>query len=190
MILKLRYFLNYLFGFVEVKIEGYFAERLVNQAKLKKMVIWNIKRDKTIIIYANVKYEDFNELSKMAKDNECEISVIKEVGFPYIFRRYRKRKIFLISIIFVIITLFTISRFIWNIQIEGLEKISEEELINDLNVNGLKTGMLKRNINTNEVINKIRLHRKDISWIGIELMRYKCSCKNTRSRRKARNYRR
>ena len=34
---------------------------------------------------------------------------------------------------------------------------------------GLKTGKLKSKIDTKEIINKIRLQRKDIAWMGIEL---------------------
>ncbi len=176
----MKSFFNYLFGYVEVKIEGYFAERLVNQAKIKQMIIWKIKRDKTIVIYANVRYSDFEELSIMAAENKCELSVIKEIGLPFIFKKYRKRKAFVISIALMVLILFAISRFIWNIQIEGLEKISKEEFISVLKENGLKTGILKRNVNTSDVVNRIRLNRKDISWIGVEIIRNKCNCKNSR----------
>lgn len=174
MISKLNIFFDYLLGYVEVKIEGYFAERLVNKAKMKQMVIWEVKRDKTLIIYAKVRNQDFKELSIMATENKCELSVIKEFGIPFILKRYKKRKTFFISIILMLLILFTVSRFIWNIQIEGIENIGKEEIINELKENGLKIGGLKNRVNTNDVINKIRLKRKDISWIGIELIRNKC----------------
>ena len=39
----------------------------------------------------------------------------------------------------------------------------------DLEENGLKSGEWKSKINSKEIINKIRLKRKDIAWMGIEL---------------------
>ena len=38
-----------------------------------------------------------------------------------------------------------------------------------LEQDGLKTGVLKNSINTKEIINKIRLERDDIAWVGIEI---------------------
>ncbi len=51
----------------------------------------------------------------------------------------------------------------------GTEKIDNNELIEDLKNMGLKRGALRSRVNTNEIINDVRLKRKDISWIGIEL---------------------
>ena len=57
----------------------------------------------------------------------------------------------------------------WNVDIliennENLENIRE-----DIENAGLKTGKLKSKISTKEIINKIRLEREDIAWMGIEL---------------------
>lgn len=41
--------------------------------------------------------------------------------------------------------------------------------IGDIEEVGLKVGKLKSTINSKEIINKIRLKRKDIAWMGIEL---------------------
>ena len=39
----------------------------------------------------------------------------------------------------------------------------------DIENAGLKTGILKSKVKTKEIINNIRLQRKDVAWIGIEL---------------------
>lgn len=51
----------------------------------------------------------------------------------------------------------------------GNEKIETEEIIELLEENNIKIGMLKNKIHKESLINKIRLERNDISWIGIEL---------------------
>ena len=62
-----------------------------------------------------------------------------------------------------------LSNFVWNIQIEGTEKISKDELIQTLKEEGLSIGKFKPGIETREIINKVRLDRDDIAWIGIEI---------------------
>ena len=61
------------------------------------------------------------------------------------------------------------SNFVWNIDIEGEITIPKSEIIKDLKEEGLKVGMLKSKVDTNKVINNIRLKRDDISWIGISV---------------------
>lgn len=56
------------------------------------------------------------------------------------------------------------------LKLHGNEKISNEEILNLLEESEVKIGTLKRKIDKEELINKIRLERNDISWIGIELL--------------------
>ena len=60
------------------------------------------------------------------------------------------------------------SNFIWNIEIiEENEKM--ENIYQDVVESGLEIGKIKTKINTKDIINKTRLKRKDIAWMGIEI---------------------
>ena len=61
------------------------------------------------------------------------------------------------------------SNFIWNVEIIVEDNQQLENITDDIEKAGLKTGELKSKINTKEIINKIRLERDDIAWMGIEL---------------------
>ena len=61
------------------------------------------------------------------------------------------------------------SNFVWNVDIREENGLEIENLAQDLENAGLKTGNLKFKINTKEIINKIRLQRNDVAWMGIEL---------------------
>lgn len=167
----LKYLLQYLFGYINIRIEGFFVEKVISKATNKKIVLWNIKRDKSCIVYANVGIYSYEELVKITDENKCKIEILKKSGLPFVIEKYRKRKTILIMFIAVSLLLITISNFVWNIQIKGNSSISKEELMKELNDNGLKVGMLKRKVNEEKIINQIRLDRQDISWIGIDLSR-------------------
>lgn len=161
--------LQYIFGYVKIKVEGYFIEKLINKSISRKIFFWNLRRDKSTIIYANVGIKDFKKLVKIAKETKCKIKILHKKGLPFVLHRYKKRKIFFLLIILVLFVLFTLSKFVWNINIEGLQNINESEINTLLEEKGLKVGVLKNKIETKKIINEIRLERSDISWVGIEI---------------------
>ena len=64
---------------------------------------------------------------------------------------------------------FAVTRFIWNIEIVGNEKISKEEILSDIAKYGIREGKPKSNLDLDEIKNEIRLNRDDLAWIGIDI---------------------
>ena len=129
----------------------------------------NLKREKSTIIKASVPVKEFKNVAKIAKESKCKIKIKGKKGLPFILNRYRKRKIFAISLLLVLVSLVVLSGFIWNIEITGNETISSEEILNIVKGEGLETGKLKRKIDSKKIVEKIRLNRSDISWVGIKI---------------------
>ena len=161
--------LNYILGYVNILVEGYFVEKFINICNKQKIFLWNLKRSKTTIIYTNVSIKDFKKLKPIAQKTKCKIKIKSKKGLPFIFNKYKKRKIFVIGLAMVLITIFTLSKFIWNIEVIGNEKINDDEIIQIANENNLKIGKFKNKEDTKKIINKLRLERDDIAWIGIEI---------------------
>ena len=68
----IKIILSYLLGYVRVSVEGYYIERFINICKSKKITIWNLKRNKDIQLYLNVRIEEFqnSKKSKMKSKNK------------------------------------------------------------------------------------------------------------------------
>lgn len=165
----LKIWLNYITGYVNIKVESFFLERFINICVSKKIFLWNIKRRKSTILYANISIKDYKRLKEIAKKTKSKVKIKNKKGLPFIFHKYRKRKIFIAFFILIITGLIATSNFIWNIEVKGNNQISKEEIINALNENGLKIGTNKNKIDSNLVINKMRLQRDDVAWIGISM---------------------
>ena len=164
-----RIILKYILGYINIKIEGYSVEKLINICIKNGMLLWNIKRSKSTIVYANVGVKEFREIVRIAKKNGCKIKIINKKGLPFLLHRYKKRKIIFILIIAILFALVALSQFIWNIKIEGNEKIESSQITQILENKGIKLGTAKRNIDKQKIINEIRLERSDIAWIGIDI---------------------
>ena len=163
----LKILISYIIGYVNISVEGYFIERFMNICISKKILLWNIKREKSTFLYANVGIKNFKKLKEIAKKTKCKINIKEKKGLPFVLNRHRKRKIFLILLIVFFIILFTLSNFIWNIEVTGTSNISKKEILETLKENGLKIGMAKNKIDTQKIINSIRLNRDDVAWVGI-----------------------
>ncbi len=160
---------KYAFGYVKISVEGYYIERFINTCISRSVLLWNVKREKLTYMHANVGIKEYKMLKQIAKKTNCKIKIEGKKGVPFIMNRYRKRKIFFILLIVIILSMYGTSKFVWNIEIEGTNNIPKEEIITALEQNGLKIGTMKRKIDTQEIINKIRLERDDIAWMNIDL---------------------
>ena len=150
-------------------VEGFFIERFINTCISKKIFLWNVKRQRTTILNVNIGINNFRQVAKIAKQTNCKLKIVKKRGFPFVFNKYKKRKIFIVSFIIVVFTIIGLSNFVWNIEIEGNTKIESSQILQLLSDEGLSTGKFKSSVDTKQIINKIRLARGDIAWIGIEI---------------------
>lgn len=160
---------NYIIGYIRISIEGYYIERFINICRNNKIAIWNLKRDKNVKLELNVGIKDWKRVAKIAKKTKCKMRITKKKGLPFLFNKYKKRKLFFAFLIAIIIILAISSNFIWNIQIVEEDKDTMENLYQDVIDSGLTIGTMKSKINTKDIINKVRLKRDDIAWMGIEL---------------------
>ena len=91
----IKILINYILGYVRIKVEGYYIERFINICISKKILIWNIKREKSSIMYANISLNDFRRLKPIAKKTKCKVNIKRKKGIPFILHRYKKEKFLL-----------------------------------------------------------------------------------------------
>ena len=165
----IKILLKYILGYVRITVEGYYIERFINICTTNKILIWNLKREKGVKLHLNIGIKDFYRAIKVAKKLKCKVKIEKKRGVPFLLNRYRKRKVFVISLLVIIIAIYISTNYIWNIEIHVEENLQLENIEQDVKQAGLEIGKLKSKINTQEIVNKIRLERDDISWIGINI---------------------
>ena len=159
----------FLAGYVNITVEGFFVERFINICISKRIILLDLHREKSTILKAKVIKSDFKKIRHVAKKTKCRVKLDKKIGVPFILNKYKKRKVFAIAIGVIAIFIFVLTRFIWNIEIEGLEKIPEEDILSTIKSYGIDKGKLKSSIDIDEITNSIRLERNDLSWVGIKI---------------------
>lgn len=165
----IKILLNYIMGYVNIVVEGFFIERFINTCISKKIFFWKTNRTKSTIFSANISVKDYREVIKIAKKCQCEIKIHSKKGLPFLLNKYRKRKVFAITLGFIIAIIITISNFVWNIEIIGIDENKKNEILEILQSEGIEVGKYKNNLDLQNLINKIRIQRDDIAWIGMKI---------------------
>ena len=154
-------------GYLKIVVEGFFVERFINNCTSKNILLWNSKLEKSTLLTANISIQDFKRIKKIAKATKCKVKILDKKGLPFIFERYKKRKIFACLLAVILIALIAMSNFIWNIEIKCEEEIDKESIVSILKENGLEIGKLKKQIDTVKIVQIIRFEREDIAWAGL-----------------------
>lgn len=156
-------------GYVNISVEGFYIEKVINTCKKNNIELINLDRKSNTIIYVGINVKEFKEFSNIVKKNKCRMKIMKKSGIPFVVKRYRKRKIFFIALLVLCLLIISSSKFIWNIEIIGENGIHKEHILNIIKEEGLEIGKLKKQVNLNQVINRIRLENDNISWVGIKM---------------------
>ena len=160
---------HYFAGYVNIRVEGFYVERFINMCISKRIILTNIKYDKTTVMYTTVGISDYRKLRQIAHKTHSKIRIEAKKGLPFKVHKYRKRKVFMLLFIIIVLIMVISSNYIWNIDIIGNSDICYSDIMNILEENGLKIGASKNNLDINAVIRKVRLNRDDIAWIGITI---------------------
>jgi len=93
-----------------------------------------------------------------------------ERGIPRTLGRYRHRYGIFIGALVAALVIFFSGTVLWEIQIEGEDRLSEAAVLEELRACGVEVGTPLSRIKTDTVQNKILERSDDISWIAINLI--------------------
>lgn len=158
-----------LLGYVRIEVEGYYVERFINICTYKKLLIWNLKREKGVKLFLNIGIKDFKKLSEISRKTNCKVRILKKRGIPFFLNRYKKRKIFAIFLIVMMFVIYSSSKYVWNVEIVVKDDLTLDNISEELTNIGIRKGIRKSSIDTEKVINELRLKRDDIAWVGIDI---------------------
>src|SRR5699024_6670653 len=108
------------------------------------------------------------KLRKIQRKVRCRISIIDKVGLPFIISKFKKRKALIFGMLIFLISIYTISAFIWVVEIEGLETVDEHIIRETIGELGIQEGEFKGVIDISDIENEAMIEMPDISWISIE----------------------
>lgn len=150
-----------------IKIEGKRIYRFLDTLVRQRIPFHKLNEENNFCVL-EVTMEDFERIKKL--HTTYQITVVKRRGLPYILYLWKKKKIFLGSVLFAFFLLTFFSYIIFDIQVIHTDKQLRDIIYADLKECGLEKYHFKINYETKEKIrNKILEKEKEIiEWLEIE----------------------
>lgn len=162
---------NYLRGYVIIKITGEYVERLLNQAAVKGVFLWDVRRLDGGDLMAMVGIRDFASLRHLARKTRCRLFIVRRAGIFFMLYRLRKRKVFLAGAVLFVAAVYLLSSFIWtvDININAPDPELERAVKTDLRTWGLKEGTFKYKLDKKYYLDKILQKYREVAWGEIQV---------------------
>lgn len=159
---------NWLRGYLCVRIRGTSPERFINLCRHHRIFIWDLmKIEEDYQFYITIK--NFKKLRPIVRKTGMVPKITAKHGLPFYIYRNRKRKGFFIGVIICSILVYIMSLHIWDISVMGGSKYTPEALIKFLDNNDIYTGIKKRKVDCQWIEDIIRLEYNDIGWVSAEI---------------------
>lgn len=159
-------------GYAVIEVKGEAVEKFVNLALTRDILLWDIVRISQHISLLKVSARQFRRLRKVARATGCRIRVREKRGPAFIIPRLRKRYTLLVGMLFFLAITWTLSSFIWTVDIrtgEPLEHITEDQVLQEAKALGLKPGAWKGAVDISGIEEELLRRICELSWVDIKV---------------------
>lgn len=160
---------RWLRGYVNVRLWGHQVNRFINLCSRNGIHLWNISHDLHHFVYVHLHLKDVYLLKPFLRKTKTRLRIMKKRGFPFWCHRHPHLKWVPVLLLFLICALIYSRTFIWEIQIEGNEKISDYELLEILETQNITVGVKSKVLDCNSLEYVIRDNFTNIGWVSVYL---------------------
>ncbi|MGN0332111.1 MAG: sporulation protein YqfD [Lachnospiraceae bacterium] len=157
--------ISYIQGYLCIRINGNSTERFLNACRHREIRLWGLRAVHGAY-EMNISIRDFKKLKPVIRKTGTKVVMVKKFGLPFCLYRRRKRKMFFVGAVLCVFLIFWMSRYIWNIDIEGNISRTDETLIEFLKTRSIQSGMEKSKVDCARIVKDIRKEYDDIIWVS------------------------
>ncbi len=162
------HWIQYVRGYVAIKVWGYSVERLLNLLGNHDILVWDIE-DHGGYHTMHISIQGFFALKPLLKKTGTRAAVLGKYGLPFFVSGMLGRKLFVAGLFCCILFWCLASRFIWDIQIEGNYALTEDVLMDYLEEHGVHTAMKKSALDIEALEQELRQDYDLITWTSAKL---------------------
>ena len=153
-------------GCLVIKVGGDYLERFFNMCRAHDIYLWGIKREDNECI-CSIYASDFSRLVPLLKKTGTKAKVVSKRGVPFFIPFMKKRIIFFAGVILCLIMLNIVTGYVWAIEYIGNLQVSDNELTDFLEQQGIHYGMKKSSIDCEEKEKRLREAFPVVTWTSV-----------------------
>lgn len=160
--------IRFIRGYVEFEATGSFPERLINLSLKKGIPVYKTCADNGVV-RGRVISSQYESLKKLGDRCAVEIIPLRFSGIPYIFTNNKNRWGLLLGAVLFFGLCAFFSSFVWVIEVEGTQSVSEYKIRQALEAQGLYSGAWKGSITPNTIERETMRDLGSFGWMSINI---------------------
>lgn len=152
-------------GYVVITAQGKFPERFLNVCANRGIYVYDVTYFSKTSVRLRMSLKAYKEVPQIAEKTFVEINEISKGGLFVLLSKYKRRKWFLFGPLILLIALFVINLFVWDIEVRGCKKVLPETIYENLEQVGVKVGAFRLSIDEKKVKNEMLLKMPELSWL-------------------------
>lgn len=161
--------ISFIFGHVNILIRGNNLEKFINMAVSRGIYLWDLRRVGEKELFVRTRLSAVRPLRHIGRQTKSSFEFREREGFPFIIKRLRGRKSLVIGAVIFLMGLYTLSSFVWFIDIKGNNKLTTEIILETAAEAGLKVGSVKFKIDEKKVETLIKERIPEVSYVGVDI---------------------
>jgi len=153
-------------GYLRLEIQGKNLEKCINILMREGFKLWDIIRigDR---LYVNIRLKDFKNIRSYLRNTESKVRINQKRGLPFLFKKAFNRMFLIIGLVLLILSLYTLSSFIFFIEIKGTKEIEKDQVLGFLKEVNIHPGVLKSSIPLGDLEKALIKRIPRIAWVNI-----------------------
>jgi similar to stage IV sporulation protein len=157
-------------GYVILELKSKELEALLNLAAKQGLQLWNIRLKSQEVAVCAMMLQHFFLLRPLLRQTSSRVHVLKRYGFPFLMNKLIKRKFLVAGMVLFIAVLFILSSVVWQVKVEGNEKLKTADILAVAKQQGIYPLQWKFRLKNAEALSE-QLHQKlpSVSWVGVQM---------------------
>ncbi len=160
--------IRYLRGYVRIRVWGTAPERFMNLCSMRDILLWDIVQDGDVSVM-NISIQGFRKLRPIVRKTGTRVAILEKNGLPFFMPVLWKRKVFLLGFLLCLCFWIFSSFFIWDIELTGNYRITEDVFLDYLKRQEVTIGMRKQELDINSLEKGIRRQFPEVTWASARL---------------------
>lgn len=160
--------IRYLFGYINFRAFGGFADRFINLCTKEGIPLWNV-RNINGNITASTTVDGYLAIRSPARKSGMRVISTDKIGLKYFLRKHKTRVGILAGAVVSAVMIFTLSQFVWSVSVVGNTTLDDDFLLSVFEENGVKVGVPISSIDNDEAVQNVMSEIEKLSWASVNM---------------------
>lgn len=161
-------FIRYLFGYINFRAYGGFADRFINLCTKDEIPLWNI-RNINGNITASTTIEGYLNIRSAARKSGMRLRVTEKKGLIFFLKRNKLRTGLFLGFALSVLIISVLSQFIWSVSLVGNITLDDDYILDTFEKYGVCVGSKISSVDTELAAQNAMSEIEKLSWASVNL---------------------